>query len=200
MSKVIFIDIDGPLIPMRAYFLPTQTPLVSVFDPCAVALLLRVVSMSQAQFVVSSTWGFHGYDKCMETFAKNGIHPNLFHKDWITPRKMSSSRSMEIRWWLEGHPEVTHHVAVDDEDLNSDLVANAALCDAYEGFSWRNYLECLTFLDAHETVGEKDAALSAIDMFKRREINRTRRRDEKKWEAIAAANQLFPPVPTDDES
>jgi hypothetical protein len=175
-TKVIFVDIDGPMIPLRAWFLPNQTPIVSIFDPCAVSLLLRLVDRSQAKLVVSSTWGLHGYDSCMETFEKNGIHRDLFHEDWVTPRKMSSARYHEIRWWLDRHPEVTHSVAIDDADLNMDFVPCAVKCDCAEGMSWRNYLECCVYLDAYADTDGRDKLPSQIEYYKRREIWRTKRK------------------------
>lgn len=202
MSKAIFIDVDGPMIPMRAYYLPQQTAPVSIFDPCAVSLLLRLVDAAQAKLVVSSTWGYHGYDSCMEDFEKNGISSSLFHKDWITPRKMSSSRAQEIRWWLDRHPETTHSVAIDDEDLHIELVPCAVKCDGYEGMSWRNYLECFVHLDAFETLDTDGRAqtISQIEYFKRREIWRTKRSSEPGAHLRhVAADIVFPPNPPNND-
>jgi HAD domain in Swiss Army Knife RNA repair proteins len=198
MMKAILVDIDGPMIPMRAYFLPQQTPIVSIFDPCAVSMLLRLVDISQAKLVVSSSWGSQGYDRCMEVFTKNGIRPELFHKDWITPRKMSSSRTQEIMMWLDRHPEVTHYVAIDDEGLDYEVLPCSVLCDAHEGFSWRNYLECCVHLDSytHDDDNNRQKYLSQIEYFKRREIWRTKRYHEPGAYLVReAADLVFPLIP-----
>lgn len=197
MTKILFLDIDGPLIPMRAYFLPGQTKIVSLFDPCATSLVLKLIEQSGAKLVVSSSWGSQGYDKCMAVFEKNGIARSHFHTDWVTPRKMSSERIHEIKWWLDDHPEVTHYVAIDDEGLDVNWVPNSVLCDAYEGFSWRNYLECKVYLDIHregESVADKTVPM--IQYLKKREIWRTKRRGEEgSFLTQQAADLVFPQIP-----
>lgn len=60
ITKVIFLDIDGPMISGRAAYLPDQTYIHSVFDPCATAMLLRVIEHSGARIVISSTHGKRG--------------------------------------------------------------------------------------------------------------------------------------------
>ena len=38
-KRVLFLDIDGPMIPYRAKYLPTQTAVMTKFDPIAVAMI-----------------------------------------------------------------------------------------------------------------------------------------------------------------
>lgn len=191
MSKVILLDIDGPMIPVRAFFLPNQTPLASIFDPCATGMLLKLLNETDAKLVISSTWGTKGRDRCEELLSTNGIDPLHLHDDWVTPRKFSSSRFHEIKWWLDRHPEVTHYVAIDDEDLPVDWISNAVLCDGQEGFSFRNYLECKVFLGIPESDAQGD--LDRINYCKRREIWRLGRYGETiKHTLTVFADDLFP--------
>lgn len=186
MTKVVMLDIDGPMIPIRAYFLSNQTNPASLFDPCASAMLLRLLDDSGAKIVISSTWGRFGKERCEELLSKNGIDPSYLHEDWITPRKMSSTRYHEIGWWLARHPEITHYVAIDDEDLPIDLIPNAVKCDSAEGFSFRNFKECKLLLGLEEKHDVND--------MKRREIWRLARAGDpmqhKLWQI---ADDLFPP-------
>lgn len=185
MSKVIFLDVDGPMIPVRAYFLPNQTKPASVFDSCATAMLQRLIDDFGAKLVISSTWGRFGKERCEELLSKNGIDPSHLHEDWITPRKMSSARFHEIGWWLKEHPEVTHYVAIDDEELPIDWIASAVKCDAAEGFSLRNFKECKLLLGLDETHD--------IDNMKRREIWRLARSgDPMQHRLWQIADELFP--------
>lgn len=201
MTKIIFLDIDGPMIPMRAYYLPKQTKIVSVFDPCAVGLLNRLLQFSGAKIVISSTWGTQGRKVCADLLRKNKISPTHLHKDWITPRKMSSARHHEINWWLRDHPDVVDYVALEDEDLHVDLVPKAVQCDTYEGFSWRNYLECCVHLNAYEhpEPDSRDKFQAQVQYFKKREIARTFRRTESGAHKLNAAIEiLFPEFPEED--
>ncbi len=195
MSKIIMLDIDGPMIPIRAYWLPNQTkPLVTMFDPVAVSLLNKLIEESGAYIVISSTWRNQGYDEIVATLTKNGIDPLYLHEDWATPQKLTSRRIHEIKWWLEDHPEVTHYVAIDDESLNIDFVPNAVQCNSYEGFSLRNYFEARQFLDAYSEDQWKDKAehKTLIDFLRRQSVWQLKRDGEKDyWKVRDACNTLF---------
>ena len=187
-NKICFIDIDGPLLPIRAYHLPGQTQLVTKFDPCAVSLVNKLIEDSGAKIVISSTWAQNGLEKCQELFIDNHIPAYHFHEDWMTPRKFTSARTSEIRWWLEDHPEITNYVAIDDEQLDSELLPGFVQCDAYEGFSYRNYCEARLLLG----VASKEET-ELILYLKRKEIWRTHRIGEKNEHLTHIfADKVFP--------
>lgn len=194
-NKVIFLDFDGPMIPIRAYWLPTQTkPFVSTFDPVAVSLINKLILDSGAKVVISSTWRTKGFDAVVELLTRNGVGPSNLHEDWATPAKLTSQRIHEIKWWLDDHPETTHYVAIDDETLDIDFVPNAVQADTYEGFSLRNYLEARAFLDAYsESQGrEKAEHKTLIDHLKRTAVWHMKRKGEAdQWKTREAIEILF---------
>lgn len=190
-NKVIFLDIDGPMIPVRAQLIQQTAGAARTFDPVATSLLLDLIKKSSAKLVISSTIGVHGYDHCCSMLDQNGISPSMLHQDWITPRKMSSYRIHEIVWWLDKHPETTHYVAIDDEQLDIDWVKFAVQCDAYEGFSFRNYLECAVMLDVVDAEQQAEHH-RLIGYLKRREIWRTTRDDHDRQRLYSIADELFP--------
>lgn len=120
MEKVLFLDIDGPMIPRRAFYLPKQTLVVSKFDPVAVALLNSVLDKTGAKLVVSSTWGNLGIEVVKPSFEENGISWDQVHQDWVTPRKLTDSRVHQIRMWLDKHPGIDLWASLDDENLDLD--------------------------------------------------------------------------------
>ncbi|PWC97726.1 HAD domain-containing protein [Azospirillum sp. TSO5] len=131
--KVIFLDIDGPMIPGRAYYLPeNHGTLVTRFDPVAVAMVLRLLHLAPAKLVISSTWRKHGRERLAAGLACNGICPAHLHDDWSTGPHFDgpSGRTREIRSWLKRHPEVTHYVAIDDEDV---ALNGAVRCSMEDG-------------------------------------------------------------------
>lgn len=73
---------------------------------------------------------------------------------------MSSTRVDDTQRWLTDHPEVTHHVVIDDlywPTVNQPTV-NVVKCDDVEGMSWRNFQEYLSMIEFYlsgKTVMEK---------------------------------------------
>ena len=170
---ILFMDIDGVLLPERARFLPGQRmdtpyltsirhaepdwpddqnggfkwcPVQRKLDPACVSLLRRLIELSGAYLVASTSWRSHpGAGKeCIEKAlieAEFDPRPH-WHEDWMTPTGFDGGRPREISVWLQDHPDVMRWVALDDEpDLPApggltvspanglDLVAyGAALC------------------------------------------------------------------------
>lgn len=133
-KKIIFLDFDGPMLPTRSYFLPKNYKThAKVFDPIAVAMINRLLDVSNAAIVVSSAWAkFEGYDAVVKTLGDNGISTSRLHDDWTIPRGADScgnTREMEIKLWLAAHSEVTHYVAIDDIPMNLPGMVYVSLND-----------------------------------------------------------------------
>jgi len=188
ITQVVFLDIDGTMIPSKAYKLINQTRLVSIFDPCAAAMLRDLLSISDARIVFSSTWASHGLDDCLDLLEKNHIDSDLIHPDWRTPKKLTSTRSQEIWLWLEEHPEITHYVALDDEQLDAQMLPGFVQCDIDEGMSYRNYLEAKVLLNVASAE-----EVEKIHWLKRKEIWRLERKgDEKAYQTYMFADEIYP--------
>lgn len=143
MSRpVIFLDIDGPMIPTRSYYLKDNQGTYDVFDPCAVVMLNRLIKESKAQLVISSVHARQGWAHINSILTKNGIDPVVVHLDWCTHQTGHTSRTQEILDWLDNHHTVKVWVAIDDETLSSKVLPNFVQCSPHDGFLWRNYLEC----------------------------------------------------------
>lgn len=186
-NRVVFLDIDGPMIPTRASFLPDQPIVMTKFDPCAVGMLNSLLDRSGAKLVISSTWSKLGLSACQKALCDNGLPASALHKDWKTIKRISSSRTQEIVWWLEDHQSV-EYVILDDERLSSLTFPGFVQCDTYEGFSFRNYLESL------QTFGLTDSKEDELLVYLRRnEVWRTQRTGDphelRTWEF---SDKLFP--------
>lgn len=144
---MIFLDIDGPLIPVRACLLTEQPGArLMVFDPIAVAMVNKLIEESDAAVVVSSIWRYQGIDAVSQLFCENGLN-FYFHKDWCTTLVRGHMlRSMEIAKWLECHPEITNHVVIDDETIDHPSI-NAVKASTQDGMSFDNYLEAREYLN-----------------------------------------------------
>lgn len=122
MTKVIFLDIDGPVIPSRAFALPGQTLPFTEFDPCCVGILNRLCDELGYKIVLHTSWikprikgGRGTFDHCV----RQGIKMEHFHEDaWCD--EYIDWRYTRIHEWLQRHPEVTDYIIFDDEPYNID--------------------------------------------------------------------------------
>ena len=108
------------------------------FDVKAVKILNDILDKTGAEIVVSSDWRYHAtLEELGEYYTSKGIikkpigvtdmFKDIFPKEWGYLRfraDIELERSMEIRHWLENHPEVTHWVAVDDLDMSVDFLGD----------------------------------------------------------------------------
>lgn len=161
-TKIIFLDIDGPLCSSRASFLPEnktslrnkEDPMQQghpkYFDPCAVWMMNDIIVKISPTFVMSTSWAkYYSIDEMIKFFQINklDIGKHNIHKDWVTPKKFSSQRPHEITWWLNDHPEITEYAIIDDsvrrEDFCKIKADRVVDVDSYDGLNYVNYLEIL---------------------------------------------------------
>ena len=70
-----------------------------------------------------------------------------YHKDWKTFPKLSGSRGLEIKDWLDDHPKVKLWCAIDDDNSFSiEMRSNLVLVDAENGISFKDYLKARSLL------------------------------------------------------
>lgn len=162
MNPILFLDIDGVLIPRRMYDAPNQTrPLVTVFDPGVVGMLNTLARECGAQFVIHSSWLRSNFAfisaKCGCTDVKQhmicqGLDADAFHKDHSCQYRFSGTRWTAICDWLEDHPEVTNldYWIIEDEphpyyDGVSRLNLNRIIqTDFDEGLTWKQFQSIYT--------------------------------------------------------
>jgi hypothetical protein len=107
MMKVIFLDVDGVLIPYG------QPDYRTVNSQCTLNLK-AIVEATNAKIVISSSWRIALYQELLEMLDTFGLKEAVIDK---TPRLGNglSMRREEIEEWLGEHPEVTKYLALDDE-------------------------------------------------------------------------------------
>lgn len=161
-TKIIFLDIDGPLCSSRASFLPEnktslrnkEDPMQQghhkYFDPCAVWMVNDIIKKIKPVFVMSTSWAkYYTIDEMVNFFDINKLNvgKHNIHEDWVTPKKFSSHRIHEITWWLDDHPEITEYAIIDDSVRREDfcqIKADRVIdVDSYDGLNYVNYLEVL---------------------------------------------------------
>lgn len=106
--RVIFLDIDGVL---NAHHNTKEREGGFIgMDPHLVRLFNRIVHMTRAKVVLSSSWRHD--DDWRHTMERWGLDVVPFIDR--TERSMSGHRGEEIQEWLDRHPFVVEYAIIDD--------------------------------------------------------------------------------------
>lgn len=120
--RIIFLDIDGPLIPLRMYFngnRPFNTEYGSfVYDPIAVAMIKTLASKFDAKVVFNSAHNENPAHIMLHQATFNGLK-DVMHTDIITQFPHTPDRLSAIETWLKEHSEVTEWIVIDDMPVDS---------------------------------------------------------------------------------
>lgn len=121
-KKIIFQDIDGPLIPFRLYF-KGDRPLYQYsqgaffYDPIAVLMLKELCEKCEAKVVFNTAHNENPAEIMKHQAVMNGM-VDIMHEDiqtnYCKKEFPDLSRSDAIFRWLLNHPEVTDWVVIDD--------------------------------------------------------------------------------------
>jgi hypothetical protein len=151
---VIFLDIDGVLLPARAYVMRTQARRLPPFDPIGVSMVTRLCEETGAKLVISSTWRKRRprAEMCV-VLLENGFEAPgaLMHEDWATPVLDSQPRGQQIAAWLRNHPTVETYVALDDDPSIAGL-SGAVLCPSDDGIGLEQYNRARELLGLQRVV------------------------------------------------
>ncbi len=109
--RVLFLDIDGPMIPNRAYALAEQTePYGTIFDNIAVAMINSICEASGAKIVLHTSWIRTKYKSRIiemghdvkEHCIGQGLEEKHFHENPYCDRDISY-RYDRIADWLSNN-------------------------------------------------------------------------------------------------
>lgn len=113
VEKVVFIDIDGVLLPNRMWAAaenidileravpPVQRAPLLRFDPGAVGLLVRLCRLSGAKLVLSSSWRTtwpHGLASLRDKLASEGLDQELWHERWTLAPDITAIEGALENW------------------------------------------------------------------------------------------------------
>lgn len=112
--NIIFIDIDGPLLPGRAYILNynhDERPLEEI----SCQFIKEIINRCDAKLVACTTHS-RNKDALFKLLSSGGITKEMFHDDWkvMYPNNENISRQDAVKIWLSNHPDVENYVIIDD--------------------------------------------------------------------------------------
>ncbi len=161
MTKILFLDFDGVLLPDPLAQEQANQGLTHanyldkvVFDHQCVSNLMHILNTTQTEIVLSTSWAMgHSFSQITSCLERNGISTeHVFEwedpseRSYMTPRKLSSHRVNEIHRWLADHPEITNWVAVDDITGIASLGPRAIVTDPTVGLSHSDAAKAIAML------------------------------------------------------
>lgn len=162
-EKVIFLDIDGPLMPGKQWFVPQNSNIrktlgnnwwkqmtdsdkldeLVTFDPAAVSFFNIWQRMSGAKIVMATNWRrWMSRERLEAIFDRNGLDADI-HDDWETGYRFTSNRMNEIGMWMDDHKNATGIIVDDDPDLcrYSDWFNETDKQDKLDADAWQRKLK-----------------------------------------------------------
>jgi hypothetical protein len=143
--KVIFLDIDGPMKPARAYWLKPHRP-DGNFDPLAVAGINLIHERTGAALVFNTTWNGAGYVRLCEIAANEGITAPVIG---VTCFPGLGDRLDAIKLWIMENGPVEAWCALDDETMADDRCIRTSYDS---GISVRDYSNAVRLLGRLEDI------------------------------------------------
>lgn len=150
MTKIVFLDFDGVLLPTGDEQAQIQTGLTRdnyleqvVFNRQCVVNLNALLSQTGAEIVLSTSWAWgHTFSELSECLMRNKIDASsIFEWDepdtkaYMTPRQYKSNRENEIGWWIDQHTHLDTWIAIDNIESIQALGERAIVVDPTVGFN-----------------------------------------------------------------
>lgn len=164
---IIFIDIDGPLMPGKQWFvgqnrslqkefsdsLPKTLPDIVergvLFDQAAVQMFNLWIKYSNAKIVLSTYWSNRlSKEILLQLFDYNGLYFTL-HDDWCTPKRFSTKhRGNEIAGWLSQNDHDKFLIVDDDKSIKDrkELDGNSVMVNFDSGLTSKDFTKGCTIL------------------------------------------------------
>lgn len=174
MKKVIFLDIDGVLNTER-FILSMLTKdcngnyhgheyltdeYGTLFDPISVKNLGKIIKLTDAKIVISSTWRYSGLEKIKEMWHFRNIPGEVID---ITPihwelknnplngTPYEKWRGNEIQIWLNENKDVSNYLIIDDDnDMLPSQIDNFVNTNQYYGISSNNKRKAVQILNKNK--------------------------------------------------
>lgn len=145
ITRVIFQDIDGPLIPFRLYF-GGDRPFANgsfIYDPIAVGMLKALCEQCEAKIVFNTAHNENPAEALRYQAQVNGfaecLHPEV-KTGFMTE---TTSRLGAVDKFRERHPEIKSYCIIDDYKLNDP---NAIQVDFNVGMTMDTFQDAKTRL------------------------------------------------------
>lgn len=147
--NIIFLDVDGPLIPGRMYYSPHATfdkqRGLFLWDHVAVGMIIELCKKHHAKVVFNTAHNERDSNLMHRKANLNGLSSEFIHEDCRTLYMINDSTKREaISAWMSDHThEYEYHVVIDDDILN---IKNHVKVDFNIGMTIENFFEAEAYL------------------------------------------------------
>jgi hypothetical protein len=145
--KIIFLDVDGPMIPLRMYYLGSKmfdsNILSFTYDPVAVGMINTLCENNDAQVVFNSAHGASPIEVMRHQGTINGL--KYLHEDCKTNYPDLGSRYDAIDEWLINHENqgIEDWIVIDDTVVYK---SKQILIDYKYGITMDNFIKASELL------------------------------------------------------
>lgn len=163
--NVIFIDIDGPLLPMRMWAAAENIRLLDErvidrapllrFDPGCVGLLVRLCELSGAKLVLLSNWRRTwslGFETLYAKMISEGLRADLWHDNWMLP--VIGTKGGELATWLSAN-RIDAGVLIDNEPIPTLEPVQMITVGEEDGFGLPAYRQALAIFGVNDPRDRK---------------------------------------------
>lgn len=156
MTKIIFLDVDGPLIPGRMYYDRITSTYDEVagqfkYDPIAVGMIRKLCQESGAHVVFNTAHNEHSHDVMRSKARYNGFDDLLHPKVPRTCFRVVFDRRIDaVNDWIAKNGPVDEWVAIDDELFHD---TNQVYIDFNLGITINNFFKALQILGCDKGSG-----------------------------------------------
>lgn len=115
MKRVVFLDIDGPVIPFGMFLIDSMASHHRILAPIPMACLKTLCEKSGALIVFNTTHNqsWEGILDIDEQMISCGFPAEFIHSDMKT-KYPQLDRETSVYEWLSRHPETEDWIALDD--------------------------------------------------------------------------------------
>lgn len=115
--KILFVDVDGPLIPASQFLLDKMCSFQRRIPELQIALLNAICERTGAKVVMNTTHNmiFPHIPNIRDAMVSSGFCIDYFHKMEPSTQYPNGSRSNAVRSWLsEFGSDVSDYICIDD--------------------------------------------------------------------------------------
>lgn len=121
-TKIIFLDIDGPMIPATMFLVDRMASYNRTFPCTTIAVMNRLCEDTGAKIVFNTTHNrpFDGVADIEVAIVSAGLNAAHLHPSDLKTAYPDLRRASAVKAWLMRHPEVTDWIALDDANFTDE--------------------------------------------------------------------------------